>query len=103
MSTATADSTPEALEVHLTCDSYATHKHPLMRAWLARRPRFHIHFTPTYSSWLNQVERWFALINVGLDIAQERKKLPMPMTLLALGQDRPVGDVQRCVLAPQEM
>jgi putative transposase len=53
---------PEQLHVHLTCDNYATHKHARVRAWLARRPRFHLHFTPTYSSWLNQVERWFALI-----------------------------------------
>jgi transposase len=53
---------PAALNVHLICDNYATHKHPRVRAWLARRPRFHVHFTPTYSSWLNQVERWFALI-----------------------------------------
>jgi putative transposase len=40
----------------------ATHKHPKVRAWLARRPRWHIHFTPTYASWLNQVERFFAFI-----------------------------------------
>lgn len=53
---------PEQLHVHLICDNYATHKHARVRAWLARRPRFHLHFTPTYSSWLNQVERWFALI-----------------------------------------
>jgi transposase len=53
---------PTELDVHIICDNYATHKHPRVRAWLARRPRFHIHFTPTYSSWLNQVERWFALI-----------------------------------------
>ena len=53
---------PAGLDVHIICDNYATHKHPRVRAWLARRPRFHIHFTPTYSSWLNQVERWFALI-----------------------------------------
>jgi len=53
---------PERLDVHLICDNYATHKHAKVRAWLARRPRFHLHFTPTYSSWLNQVERWFALI-----------------------------------------
>jgi transposase len=51
-----------ALAVHLILDNYASHKHPKVRAWLARRPRFHLHFTPTYSSWLNQVERWFALI-----------------------------------------
>ncbi|XYJ92298.1 hypothetical protein AEMCBJ_32725 (plasmid) [Cupriavidus necator] len=43
-------------------DNYATHKHPKVKAWLAKRPRYHMHFTPTYSSWLNQVERWFGLI-----------------------------------------
>ncbi|MCI0574184.1 MAG: IS630 family transposase [Myxococcaceae bacterium] len=53
---------PRALDVHLILDNYATHKHPKVRAWLARRPRYHLHFTPTYASWLNQVERWFALI-----------------------------------------
>lgn len=53
---------PDDLDVHLIADNYATHKHPKVRAWLARRPRFHLHFTPTYSSWLNQVERWFGVI-----------------------------------------
>jgi putative transposase len=53
---------PADLDVHLICDNYGTHKHARVRAWLAKRPRFHLHFTPTYSSWLNQVERWFALI-----------------------------------------
>ena len=43
-------------------DNYATHKAPTIKAWLARRPRYHVHFTPTYASWLNQVERWFALL-----------------------------------------
>jgi transposase len=55
-------SVPGNLELHLIVDDYATQKHPRVRAWLARRPRFHVHFTPTYSSWLNQVERWFGLI-----------------------------------------
>ncbi len=50
------------LDVHLIVDNYATHKHAKVRTWLAERPRFHIHYTPTYSSWLNQVERWFGLI-----------------------------------------
>jgi transposase len=50
------------LELHLIVDNYATHKHPRVKAWLVRHPRFHLHFTPTYSSWLNQVERWFGLI-----------------------------------------
>src|SRR6266850_740716 len=53
---------PADLELHLIADNYATHKHPKVRAWLASHPRFHLHFTPTYSSWLNQIERWFALI-----------------------------------------
>jgi len=53
---------PGGLEVHLIADNYATHKHPKVKAWLARHPRFHLHFTPTYASWLNQVERWFGLI-----------------------------------------
>ncbi|CAG9166289.1 IS630 family transposase ISRso5 [Cupriavidus laharis] len=50
------------LELHLIVDNYITHKHGKVKTWLARHPRFHLHFTPTYSSWLNQVERWFALI-----------------------------------------
>jgi putative transposase len=54
--------TPQKLDLHLVMDNYATHKHPKVRTWLAQHPRYHIHFTPTYSSWLNQVERWFALI-----------------------------------------
>jgi transposase len=53
---------PAELEVHLIADNYATHKHPRVKAWLARHQRFHIHYTPTYASWLNQVERWFGLI-----------------------------------------
>lgn len=57
-----AANVPAELDVHLVVDNYAAHKHPKVRAWLAARPRFHIHFTPTYASWLNQVERWFALL-----------------------------------------
>jgi transposase len=53
---------PAALTVHLIADNYATHKHPRIKAWLARHPRYHMHYTPAYASWLNQVERWFALI-----------------------------------------
>jgi len=56
------ESVPAALDLHLIIDNYATHKHPKVRAWLAGRPRYHVHYTPTYSSWLNQVERWFGLI-----------------------------------------
>lgn len=55
-------SVPPALDLHLIIDNYATHKHPKVRGWLAAHPRYHVHYTPTYSSWLNQVERWFGLI-----------------------------------------
>ncbi len=55
-------SVPKKLDVHLVVDNYATHKHQNVRRWLAARPRFHIHYTPTYSSWLNQVEIWFNII-----------------------------------------
>ena len=54
--------TPPELDLHLIVDNYVTHKHAKVKAWLLRHPRVHMHFTPTYSSWLNQVERWFALI-----------------------------------------
>src|ERR1700682_5060622 len=50
---------PETLDVHIIVDNYATHKHPRVKRWLAARSRFHVHFTPTYASWLNQVEIWF--------------------------------------------
>ena len=53
---------PADLDVHLVCDNYATHNTPEVRTWLARHPRFHVHFTPTGSSWMNQVERWFGLL-----------------------------------------
>jgi transposase len=53
---------PAALDLHLILDNYGTHKTPSVKAWLARHPRFHVHFTPTSASWLNQVERWFALL-----------------------------------------
>jgi putative transposase len=52
---------PTDLDVHLILDNDATHKHPKIRLWLAQRPRYQLHFTPTYASWLNQVETWFGL------------------------------------------
>ena len=54
--------TPKRLDLHLIIDNYATHKHAKVKAWLAKHPRFHLHFTPTSASWLNQVERFFGLI-----------------------------------------
>jgi transposase len=58
--------TDPAAQLHLVADNYATHKHPKVRRWLTRHPRFHLHFTPTSSSWLNLVERWFR------DLTQKR-------------------------------
>ena len=51
--------TPAELDLHLIVDNYSTHKHPKVKSWLKRHPRFHLHFMPTSSSWLNMVERWF--------------------------------------------
>ncbi len=53
---------PESLDVHLILDNYGTHKSPTIQRWLLKRPRFHLHFTPTGASWINLVERWFALL-----------------------------------------
>ena len=56
------ENVPEELDVHLIIDNYCTHKHKRVKRWLSQRPRYHVHFTPTYSSWLNQVEIWFNII-----------------------------------------
>src|SRR6266566_317825 len=53
---------PHVLQIHIVADNYATHKTPAVQQWLEKHPRFHMHFTPTSSSWLNQVERWFGLL-----------------------------------------
>ena len=53
---------PVGLDVHLVCDNYATHNTAEIKTWLGRHPRFHVHFTPTGSSWMNQIERWFGLL-----------------------------------------
>jgi len=57
---------PADLAVHLVCDNYGTHKHAIVNKWLAAHPRFHLHFTPTYSSWINQVERFFGYVTADL-------------------------------------
>lgn len=54
---------PNGLQIHLVLDNYATHKHPNVKAWLTKHPRFHLHFIPTSSSWLNMVERWFGKLD----------------------------------------
>lgn len=60
--TAIDKAVPAELDAPLVADNYGTHKTPEIQAWPARHPRFHMHFTPTGSSWVNQVERWFALL-----------------------------------------
>src|SRR5262249_33367241 len=57
---------PAELDVHIICDNYATHKTDLIQRWLAAHPRFHVHFVPTISSWLNVVERWFGELTTKL-------------------------------------
>ncbi len=66
---------PDDLEVHLVCDNYGTHKHPTVAKWLAAHPRFHMHFTPTYSSWINQVERFFAFITADLLVRSDHRSV----------------------------
>jgi transposase len=68
---------PAEVDVHLILDNYATHKHPKVIAWLAKRPRFHLHFTPTSASWLNLVERFFR------DLSQE---VVLPGSFMSVGQ-----------------
>jgi putative transposase len=55
-------SVPPDMAIHLVVDNYATHKHPVVKRWLAAHPRYQVHYTPTYASWLNQVEIWFNII-----------------------------------------
>jgi transposase len=95
--------TPKHLNLHLIADNYATHKHPKVKAWLARHPRFTMHFTPTSSSWLNLVERFFAdltgdviragsfasvrdLVNDIQAYLKERNTNPKPYTWTAKGE-----------------
>lgn len=96
--------TPAGVNLHLIVDNYATHKHPKVKAWLKRRPRFHIHFTPTSSSWLNLVERWFReltdkrirrgvfksvkeLTQIIMDYIQRHNEDPQPFTWTAKAED----------------
>ena len=69
---------PADLDVHLVCDNYGTHKTPAIKAWLAKHPRFHMHFTPTGSSWINQVERWFGFLTDQTDPPRRPQERPGP-------------------------
>jgi transposase len=66
---------PDELDVHMICDNYGTHKRPAIRRWLEQHPRFHVHYTPTYSSWVNQVERWFAYLTDDLLRRSDRRSV----------------------------
>jgi transposase len=63
------EAVPEHLDIHLVMDNYGTHKMPKVKRWFTRRPRYHLHFTPTSASWLTQVERFFGLLNGAQDSA----------------------------------
>jgi transposase len=68
---------PAGLDVHIIVDNYGTHKTAIIRKWFAKRPRFHVHFTPTYGSWVNLVERWIAeLTNKRIRRGVFRRKQP---------------------------
>ena len=92
--------TPAELDLHLIADNYATHKHAKVKSWLKRHPRFHMHFIPTSSSWLNLIERWFReittkrlrrgtfhnvaqLIEAIVSFIQEHNRNPRPFTWTA--------------------
>jgi transposase len=96
--------TPAHRELHLIVDNYATHKHPQVKRWLARHPRFHMHFIPTSSSWLNLIERWFReitakrirrgtfrsvpqLIDAIMDYVQQHNTSPTPFVWTAQAED----------------
>lgn len=76
--------TPAELALHLIVDNYATHKHPKVKAWLAKQRRFHLHFTPTSSSWLNLVERFFRDLTV--DVVREGSFTSVPELVAAMEQ-----------------
>ena len=75
---------PKSLQIHLILDNYGTHKHPNVKAWLEKHPRFHFHFTPTSSSWLNMVERWFRNLT---DKAIRRGVFPSVPALISVIED----------------
>ncbi len=104
--------TPAELDVHFIVDNYSTHKHPAVQRWLKRNPRFHMHFTPTSSSWLNLVERWFreittkrirrgsfpsvdALVDAIEEYLQHHNKNPKPFIWTAT-VDQILAKVSRC-------
>jgi putative transposase len=88
-------SVPADLDLHLIVDNYATHKHPKVRAWLSQHSRFHVHYTPTYASWLNQVERWFGIITQRAIRRGSFSSVLAAGFRAAVGADRPNRAVRR--------
>ena len=91
---------PAHLDIHLVVDTYATHKHAKVKQWLARHPRFHLHFTPTYACWLNQVEIWFGNPHAACDstrLLQEGEGIdPSQLsTSRTIGTKRPIPSYGR--------
>jgi transposase len=104
--------TPKRVEVHLVLDNYGTHKHPKVKEWFAAHPRYHLHFTPTSSSWLNLIERWFGeitrkrirrgtfrsvpeLTKAISDYIRENNKQPKPFLWTASASSI-LGKIKRC-------
>jgi transposase len=104
--------TPKRLDIHLVLDNYGTHKHPKVKEWFAAHPRYHLHFTPTSSSWLNLIERWFAeitrkrirrgtfrsvpeLIKAINDYIRENNKHPKPFIWTATASSI-LGKIKHC-------
>jgi transposase len=81
---------PRTLDVHLIMDNYGTHKTALIRNWLAKRPRIHVHFTPTYGSWLNLVERWFGELT--------NKQLRRACTAVSASSRRPFASLSMRIM-----
>src|SRR5664279_5715551 len=79
---------PDELEVHLVCDNYSTHKSPSILTWLEAHPRFHMHFTPTYSSWINQVERFFAYVTADLLQRSDHRSVQPELALFSAHSGR---------------
>jgi transposase len=91
---------PSGLGVHLVCDNYGTHKTPEIQDWLARHPRFHVHFTPTGSSWINQAERWFGYLTQPKGLAAV-SRLSTASTRAARERGEPWGVVMRAPHRPR--
>ena len=80
---------PADLDVHLICDNYSTHKHPTVVTWLEAHPRFHMHFTPTYSSWINQVEQFLAYVTAETSSSAATTAPPRPSTKTSANGSKP--------------